>query len=206
MNKDFSSLATDDSIKKVIEALAKNGIEGIEVNSGAEALEKIKELIPAGASLMNGSSVTLETIGFVDYLRSGEHPWKDLHAEIVKETGEKQKEARRQALISDYYLGSVHAVTEEGEFVVASNTGSQLPHIVFSSLNLILVVGIQKIVPDMEAAMKRLKEYVYPLEDKHMMQKYGVGSNISKIVIFRKEIPLNQRTIRMIFVKEKLGF
>jgi len=56
----------------------------------------------------------------------------------------------------------VHALTEEGEFIVALNTGSQLPHIVFSSLNLILVVGTQKLVPDMENAMKRLENYVVP--------------------------------------------
>jgi len=156
---------------------------------------------------MNGSSITLETIGFVDYLKSGEHPWNNLHGAIVKETErEKQRLARRQALTSDYYLGSVHALTEEGEFVVASNTGSQLPHIVFSSPNLILVVGTQKIVPNMDAAMKRLKDYVVPKENEHMMQKYGVGTNLSKIVIFRKEVPINQRTIRMILVKEKLGF
>lgn len=202
----FSQLASDASIKKTTEGLKKNGIEGIVVETGAEALAKIKELIPEGASVTNGSSVTLETIGFVDYLSSEKHGWNNLHGAIVKETGEKQKETRLKALTSDYYLGSVHALTEEGEFIVASNTGSQLPHIVFSSPNLILVVGTQKIVPTMEEAMRRLKEYVVPKENEHMMQKYGVGTNLSKIVIFRKEVPINQRTIRMILVKEELGF
>ncbi len=205
--KEFTRLASDASVDKTITALKENRIEGIVVDSASAALEKIKELIPAGATVMNGSSVTLEDIGFVDYLASGEHPWMDLHAAIAKETeSEKQKAARRQALVSDYYLGSVHALTEEGEFVVASNTGSQLPHIAFSSPNVILVVGTQKIVPTMEAAMKRLNEYVVPKEDAHMKEKYGVGTNLSKILIFRKEAPSTARVVRMILVKEKLGF
>lgn len=204
---DPTKLADEASIKKVVEGLKQNGIEPIVVETGKEALEKIKELIPKGASIMNGSSVTLETIGFVDLLKSGNHPWDNLHGKIVQETErEKQRAARKNSLTSDFYLGSVHALTEEGEFIVASNTGSQLPHLVFSSQNLILVVGTQKIVPNIEAAMKRLKEYVVPMEDEHMKQKYGVGTNLSKILIFRKEVPLNQRTIRMILVKEKLGF
>ena len=205
--KDFGELATETQIQNTLEALKKNGVEGIVVNTGSEALKRIEELIPEGASVMNGSSVTLETIGFVDYLKSGSHSWNNLHGAIVKETErEKQREARRKALSADYYLGSVHALTEEGEFLVASNTGSQLPHIAFSSPNIILVVGSQKIVPTLEDAMARLKDYVVPLEDKHMRQKYGVGTNLSKILIFRKEVPINQRTIRMILVKEKLGF
>ncbi|MBI4157529.1 lactate utilization protein [Candidatus Woesebacteria bacterium] len=205
--KDFGQLATETQIQNTLEALKKNGVEGIVVNTGSKALKRIKELIPEGASVMNGSSVTLETIGFVDYLKSGSHSWNNLHGAIVKETErEKQKEARRESLTSDYYLGSVHALTEEGEFLVASNTGSQLPHIAFSSPNVILVVGSQKIVPTLEDAMARLKDYVVPLEDKHMRQKYGVGTNLSKILIFRKEVPMNQRTIRMVLVKEKLGF
>ena len=205
--KDFGELATETQIQNTLEALKKNGVEGIVVNTGSEALKRIEELIPEGASVMNGSSVTLETIGFVDYLKSGSHSWNNLHGAIVKETErEKQREARRKSLTADYYLGSVHALTEEGEFLVASNTGSQLPHIAFSSPNIILVVGSQKIVPTLEDAMARLKDYVVPLEDKHMRQKYGVGTNLSKILIFRKEVPINQRTIRMILVKEKLGF
>lgn len=207
LKREFDQLADDDSITKTIESLKKNGIEGVAVGSGKEALEKIKEWIPSGSSVMNGASVTLEKIGFVELLKSGEHPWNNLHGAIVKEKErDKQRLARKQALTADYYLGSVHALTEEGEFVVASNTGSQLPHLVFSSQNLILVVGTQKIVPTINEAMERLKNYVVPLEEKHMQEKYGVGTNLSKILIFRKEVPINQRVIKMILVKEKLGF
>lgn len=177
------------------------------VETGAEALEKIKELIPAGASVMNGASVTLEQIGFIDYLKSGQHQWHNLHAAIVAETDPvKQAKLRKEAILSDYYLGSVHAVAETGEFVIASNTGSQLPQVVFTSPNLIFVVSTKKIEPTLKAAMARLEGYVVPLEDQHMMEKYHVGTALSKVVIFRGENPMANRKIKLVLVKENLGF
>jgi len=129
----YNQLATAESIQKTIAALAEHNVEGLSVASGAAALAKIKELIPAGASVMNGASVTLEQIGFVDYLKSGEHGWNNLHANIVAETDKaKQAQLRKESALSDYYLGSVHGLSETGEFVIASNTGSQLPHVVFT--------------------------------------------------------------------------
>ncbi len=101
-----------DTIQKTIEALVKNNFEGVIVNTKEEALAKIKELIPAGASVMNGASVTLQEIGFVDYLKSGQHGWNNLHANILVETDKiKQADLRKQAVLSDFYLGSAHAVT-----------------------------------------------------------------------------------------------
>lgn len=204
---DYSKLAGAAVIEKTVAALHERNIEPIVVETGVEALAKIKELIPAGASVMNGSSVTLESIGFVDLLKSDTHGWDNAHATIVAEKDpEKQRALRRLALTSDYYLGSVHALAETGQFIVASNTGSQLPHVVYSSANVIFVVGAQKIVPTLDEGMKRLEEYVVPLEEVHMQQKYGVSTNISKVVIFNKEQPMTGRKIYMILVKEKLGF
>lgn len=203
----YNTLATAQNIQTTIANLASHNIEGLVVENKEEALEKIKSLIPADSTVMNGSSVTLETIGFVDYLKEGKHGWNNLHAGIVAETDKtKQATLRQQAIHSDYYLGSVHALSETGEFVIASNTGSQLPHIVFTSKNLIFVVGAQKIVPNLVEAMKRLEEYVVPLEEKHMQEKYGVGTYPNKIVIFKGENPMMGRKVRMIIVNESLGF
>ncbi len=170
-------------------------------------MAKIKALIPPGASVMNGSSVTLEQIGFVDYLKDGQHGWNNLHEEILAEKDpQKQMALRKEAVSSDYYLGSVHALSQTGEFIVASNSGSQLPHIVYTSPNLIFVVGAQKIVANLDEGMKRLHEYVISLEDNHMMQKYNVHTFPSKIVIFNRESPFSQRKVKVIIVNEALGF
>lgn len=203
----YDILANKETINKAIEALEERGIKGMLVENREEALEKIKMLVPPEASVMNGSSRTLEEIGFVDYLKSGQHGWKNLHEDILLEKGpEKQKLLRKQAVLSDFYLGSVHAVAETGQLVIASNSGSQLPHIVFTSPSIIFVVGAQKIVGTLDQAVQRVREYVLPLEDERMKSVGGKGSFISKLLIFEKEQPYMKRNIQVIFVNEKLGF
>lgn len=204
---DYTKIAGEEVVAKVAKALHGRGIEAIVVATKDEALAKIKELIPRGASVMNGSSRTLDEIGFIEYLKSGEHGWDNSHAAIVAETDPvKKAELRKQAMMSDYYLGSVHALAETGEFLVASASGSQLPHIAFTSPNLILVVGAQKIVPTIAEAMDRLDKHVFPLENERMKSVGMGGSVIAKELIFRREPAFTQRKVRMIIVKEKLGF
>ncbi len=203
----FDQLATQEDIEITIKTLSERNIEAIVVDDKEAALAKIKELIPSDVSVMNGSSTTLEQIGLIDYLKSDQHPWNNLHAAIVNEKDEvKQANLRKVSVLSDYYLGSVHALSMTGEFVIASNTGSQMPHIVFTSPNLIFVVGTQKIVSNLSEAMKRLQEYVIPKEDQRMMKEYGVGTNPNKILIFNGEHKMMGRKVRMILVKEPLGF
>lgn len=203
----YATLAAAETINKTIEALGKIGVEGVVVNGKAEALEKIKTLIPPGASVMNGSSRTLEEIGFIDCLKAGSHGWKNLHEEILLEKDPaKQAVLRKQAVLSDFYLGSIHAIAETGQFVIASNSGSQLPHIVFTSPNLIFVVGAQKLTPNLDEALKRVREYVLPLEDQRMKDAGMGGSAISKLLIFEREPSFLGRKVHVIFVNEKLGF
>jgi L-lactate utilization protein LutB len=203
----YTTLATADSINTTMEALKERGFLPELVANRTEALARIRELIPAGASVMNGSSRTLEEIGFVDYLKSGEHSWKNLHADILAEQDiAKQVELRKQSVLSDYYLGSAHAIAETGEIVVASNSGSQLPHLVFTSPNLILVVGAQKITPTLDTAIARVNDYVYPLEDARMKKAGMGGSFISKLLIINREPSFLGRKAHIIFVNEQLGF
>ncbi len=203
----YTTLANQETIEETIKNLAANNVEGIFVQTSKEALEKIKSLIPTGASVMNGASVTLEQIGFVDYLKSGSHQWNNLHAAILAEKDPaKQVVLRKQSALSDYYLGSVHALSQTGEFIVASNSGSQLPHVVFTSPNVIFVVGAQKIVTNLDEGMKRLQDHVIPLEDKRMMERHNVHTYPSKIVIFKREGTFTQRKVKVIIVNETLGF
>lgn len=203
----YDQLASDSVIENTIASLTKHNFTGEVVADKAEALARIRELIPAGASLLQGTSVTLEEIGFMDLLKSGAHPWKNNKDAVLAESDPaRQSLLRKQGTISDYYLGSVHALTESGEFIIASNTGSQLPSVVFNSQHLILVVGSQKIVPDVMDGMKRIREYVVPLEEVHM-QSLGWGHTLlSKMLIYNEEKPTSGRTIHLIIVKEKLGF
>lgn len=203
----YNTLASTNSIQKTIAALKERGHLSELVATRAEALEKIKELVPQGASVMNGSSRTLEEIGFVDYLKEGKHGWNNLHEAILAEKDPtKQAALRKQAVLSDYYLGSVHALAETGEMLIASNSGSQLPHIVYTSQNLIFVVGAQKNVPTLADAFDRLEKHVVPLENERMQKAMGMGTYASKILVINKEQPFMGRKSHIILVNEKLGF
>ncbi len=202
----YDTLASKDAVKKVMEAVKRQGINPELVNTKEEALQRLNELIAPGAEVMTGSSRTLEEIGFVDLLKSRKHPWKNWKDMILAEKDEaKQMKLRRESASSEYFLGSVHAVAETGEAVIASNSGSQLPSYAYTSKNVIWVVGTQKIVPTLEDALKRVREYVFPLVDAQMKSMGYPGSNISKLLIFQKEI-IPDRKITMLLVNEKLGF
>jgi len=204
---DYSTLASEETITKVVAALKERNVEAIVVENKTEALAKIKELIPAGASINNGFSTTLNEIGYVDYLKSGTHGWNNLHAAVIAEKDPaRQAELRNASLFAQYYLGSVHAVAQTGEMIIASASGSQLPPIVFTSKNIIFVVGTQKIQETYEEAMKRVQEYVVPLEDQRMKSTGAAGTTLAKIVTFEREPAFMGRKIRVILVKEKLGF
>lgn len=203
----YDTLAAADIVARTAEALKARGVEALIVNDRVEALTKVKELISAGASVMNGSSRTLEEIGYIEYLKEGKHGWNNLHDGVLAEKDPaKQAELRRQSVLSDYYLGSVHAIAETGEMVVASASGSQVPHLAFTSQNLVLVASTQKIVPTLQDALKRVEEYVFPLEDQRMKSVGYPGSLLGKILIMAHEHPMMGRKVRVILVNEKLGF
>lgn len=203
----YDTLASSEIVAKTVEGLKARGFDPIIVGTKAEALEKIKELVPQGASVMNGSSTTLDEIGFIDYLKAGAHGWNNLHEAIILEKDPaKQSDLRKYSVVSDFYLGSVHALSETGEMVIASNTGSQLPHLVFTSPNLILVVGTHKITPTLADALKRLEEYVVPREDARALKAYGVHTAKNKTVILHGESPMMKRKVHVLLVNEKLGF
>lgn len=205
----YTKLASEGSIVATVESMKTRGFDPRVVSSGVESFELIKTLVPDGVSVMNGSSTTLEEIGFVEYLKSGQHKWRNLHAEILAEKDKaKQAELRKHSVVSDYYLGSVHAVTEDGQMVFASQSGSQLPHLVYTSQNLILIVSTKKIVPTLQDAFDRIDKHVVPLEDQRMKKEYGPNASTrrNKTVVLHHEAPFTKRSIKVIFVKEDFGF
>lgn len=204
---DWSKPANEESVGKAAAALKANGFNVVIVNDRRAALEEATKLVPEGAEVMTAGSTTLSEIGFTDLLKSGNHRWMNLKEEIVKEKDpQKQHELRLRSVSAPFMLGSVHAITENGELLTASASGSQLPGYAFSSHNLVLVVGTQKIVKSMDDAMQRIKEYSVPLEDKRMKAAGMGGTMYAKLLILFKEPAFMQRKVTVILVKEKLGF
>ena len=204
----YNTLPNPDHLQKTIEAIRTRGVTVTLVETKESALTQLQALIPAGATVMTGASVTLQQIGFEALLMGGKHPWRNFKDEILAEKDPARQAAlRKQGTLADYFLGSVHAIAETGEIIIASATGSQLPAYAFSSSNVIWVAGTQKITPTVETALQRVRDYVLPLEDQHMKQLYGneAGSFIGKLLIFEREAPYLRRNVNLL-VNEVLGF
>jgi L-lactate utilization protein LutC len=157
---------------------------------------------------MTGASLTLKQIGFEDLLKSGNHNWRNIKGEIVAEQDpERQSLLRKQGTLADYFLGSVHAIVETGEILVASATGSQIAPYAFSSSHIIWVAGAQKIVPSVEAGFRRIREYILPHEDQRMKDRLGpqAVSFIGKILLFEREAPYLHRSLTLILIREGAG-
>ena len=205
-NKKYEALASKESVNKAKKELEKRGIKVEFINTKEGTLKRLKELIPKNSEVMTGGSTTLEQIGFVNLLKSKNHPWVNLKDKILAEKDKnKQNELRRLSVTSQYFIGSVHAVSQTGEVLVASASGSQIPSYAFSSDNVIWVVGTHKITKNLKDAFDRVRNYALPLEDKRMKSIGYSGSTIGKLLIFEREIMPN-RKITLIFVNEKLGF
>lgn len=199
----WDMLASDEQIEKTIKALKQNGIQASVVDNAEAAKAKAAELVPEGAEVFTLSSVSLQDTGITALIdESGKYTSVRQQLDKLEDTNAK----RKLGAAPEYAIGSVHAVTLDGEVLIASNTGSQLPADVYGAGKVIWVVGTQKIVPNQEAGMKRIQEYILPLESARLSKLYGkeISSNVSKLLIISRE--LQAERIQIIFVKAKLGF
>lgn len=205
MKKDWDNLPSEKDVNEAAENLKSRGINVVIANNKEEALEKLKGLIPKGTSIANGGSTTLEQIGFVDYLIKEKHGWKNLHEEVLKEKDpRKQADLRRKMVTADYFVGSVNAIAKTGALVSCDTTGSRSGAYLFAAKNLILVSGINKITDNLDKAMQRIREYVFPLENARAVKAYGRGAGTNKWMIIEREVIPNRTTL--ILVRERLGF
>lgn len=202
----FDELADPLIIDKVAQALNTNGIEAMVVENGEEAREKALEMLPEGKEIMTMVSMTLDTIGLSEEINKEDGKYKPVRDRLyAMDRNTQEREMKSLGATPDWAIGSVHAVTEDGQVLVASASGSQLPAYAYGAVNVLWVVGAQKIVKNLEEGIKRIYEYVLPLESERAKKAYGVpGSSVNKILIINKESPAGR--IKLILVKEKLGF
>ena len=203
-NREFAELASDEQIERTVKALEANGIQAVVAENGEEARRIFFELVPEGAEVFLGASVTLETLGIKDEIdKSGRYD--SLRPKMfAMDRATQGREIRKLGGAPDYAAGSVHAVTEQGQVLIASNTGSQLGPYASGAGKVIWVVGAQKLVRDLDEGMRRIYEYDLALETEHMRQLYNMGTNVNKVLIVNREIRPNR--ITMIIVKEELGY
>jgi L-lactate utilization protein LutC len=202
----FDQPATDSQILKTVSALKQNNITPVVVDTAEQAKAQVLELIPDQSEVLTMSSVTLDTIGISQELNSSSK-YISLRAKLNglnRDTDHRQMQMIGAS--PAWAIGSFHALTETGQIVVASNTGSQLPAYVYGADNVIFVAGTQKIVPNLDTASKRVYEFVLPKESERANAAYHIttGSFVSKLLIINRELKPGRITV--VLVKQHLGF
>jgi len=200
---DWTTPASSDRIERTAAALRANNIEAVVVETGADAKREVLARIPDGAEVHSGSSKTLQTIGVVAELESSTKiTWlrKQL---LTMDRATQGREIRKLSSAPDVMLDSAVAVTEDGRIVVASNTGSQIGPLASAAGSVIYVIGAQKIVKDIDEALKRTYEHALRVESERLRAAAGVESHVSKLLIVNREARPGRTTV--ILVKEPLG-
>jgi L-lactate utilization protein LutC len=196
-------MAAGDPLEQVATALRAHNIEAIVVASGADARRVVLEMVPEGAEVHSGKSRTLEQIGlYNDLFESGRYEAVRQRT-VALDRQTQAREIRKLVSAPDVMLGSVAAVTEDGALVAASATGSQLAAYAAGAGRLILVVGSQKIVADLDAAMRRIREVVFPWENAQVREKLGVDTVLEKVLIIHGEWRAGRTTV--VLVREPVG-
>ena len=204
LSRRFGTVAEEAQVKRTAAALEANGIEVLRAADAAEAKRIVLGLIPDGSQVHHGASESLEVSGITDEIeKSGRYePLRPRIWSMDRTT--QADEIRRLGSAPDVMLGSVHAVTETGSLVAASMSGSQLGPYATGAGRIVLVVGTQKIVPDLEEGLRRIDEYAFPLEDARAQAAYGIHSAVNKVLIINREIAPGRITV--VLVDEVLGF
>ena len=204
IKREFGTVADAERVARTAAALEGNGIRAVRAANAAEAKRIVLGLIPDGSQVHHGASQSLEVSGITDEIeKSGRYePVRPLIGSLDRAT--QADEIRRLSAAPDVMLGSVHAVTETGSLLAASMSGSQLGPYVSGAGRVILVVGTQKIVSNLQEGLRRINEYAFPLEDARAQAAYGIHSAVNKVLIINREIVAERITV--VLVDEALGF
>ncbi|MCE2502170.1 MAG: lactate utilization protein [Dehalococcoidia bacterium] len=196
--------ATAESISRTIAALASRNVDAVLVESRAEALAMLKELVPEGSEVFVSTSETLDTIGYTEYMH-GNDRYVNLHDQMLAQPdAASQREFRRTTTTADYFVGSVQAIAETGEIVVASGSGSQIGAYSYGARRVILVAGTQKICPTLAEAEARTRGFTLERHDRWLEGRGAAPAPIGKFLVMEHE-PMAGR-ISMILIPESLGW
>ena len=200
---DFAAPASAAALNELAANLRERNFEVLIVDTAVAAKAAVMARLPEGAEVYSGKSKTLEDAGiFKELMESDKYDF--IRRRTMKMDRQTQgREIRKLSAAPDFMLGSVQAVTQAGQLVVASASGSQIGPYSAGAGKLILVVGSQKIVPDLETALRRLRDYVMPYEDMRLREQMGVGTKLTRILIM--EMDYNPGRTTIVLVRDPIG-
>jgi hypothetical protein len=200
----FAGPAPAPQLDRAAAALRSHGFTAEILDDAAAARARVKDLIPEGASVFTGASETLRLSGIEEDINTSGRYDALRSRGLTMDRATQMDEIRRLLASPDVIVGSVAAVTETGSLVVASASGSQLPGYAGGSARAIWVVGAQKVVPDLPAALRRIEDHCLPLENERARKVYGRPSAINRVLILNAEPYPGRGTV--LLLREAIGF
>lgn len=211
---DYEIWSNELKIERTIKALEENNMNGYYARTREDLIDKIKDLVDEGAMVACGGSETLFKTGIIDHLRGGRYDFLDRYKEGI--TREEVTEIFRQAFLADAYFVSSNAITEEGEIYNVDGNGNRVAAMLFGPDKVIIICGVNKIVKDLDAAIKRKRELAAPMNAKRLNKKtpcakVGYCMDCKSPERICNEYTLIKRQhdkdrIHVIFLNENLGF
>jgi len=200
---EFERPAERARLDRTAAALASSGFDAKVAADADEARRLVLGAIDEGAEVHTALSETIRDLGLTaEFEETGRY--RSVRAELNKlDRATADREMRKLAAAPDYIVGSAHAVTDSGEIIVGSGSGSQLGAYAYAAGRVILVVGHQKLVHDLEEGLRRVREYSLPREHARMQSIGRPGSLLAKTLIISYDRP---GRITVILVRETLGF
>jgi len=200
----FTSLPDEHVLAATVVALEEHGFSVEVVDDLDAARAAVLARVPDGSSVMTNTSVTLAETGIADAINDGGGRWESARNKMFAlDFATQAQEMKAIGGQPDYALGSVHAVTADGTLVIASASGSQLASYAWGAANVIFVVGVQKLVPTLEAAHQRIYQHSLLLEDARAQAAYGQHSQVGKVLEIHQELP---GRIHLVLIRQQVGF
>jgi LUD domain len=200
----FADPAPAQRLEQAATALTAHGFTVEILDDAAAARTRILDLIPKGASVLTGTSETLRLSGIdADIDTSGRYDAVKPRT-LAMDRATAADDIRRLRASPDVVVGSVAAVTETGSLVAASATGSQLPAYSGAAARRIWIIGAQKVVPDLPAALRRVEDHALPLESARAQKAYGQPSALNHLLILNAEPFPGRSTV--LLLREAIGF
>jgi hypothetical protein len=200
----FTGPAPAERLERAAAALTAHNFTTEILDDAAAARTRIKDLIPPGASVFTGASETLRLSGIEEDISTSGRYDAIRSRSLTMDRATQLDEIWRLISTPDVIVGSVHAVTETGSLVIASASGSQLPAYAGGAAHRIWIVGAQKVVPDLSAALRRVEEHCLPLESDRAMKVYGQPSAINRLLILNAELDPGRSTV--LLLRQAIGF
>jgi acyl-CoA hydrolase len=199
----FTTLPDEPTIASAVTALEEHGFSVEVVDELDTARQTVLARIPAGASVMTNTSVTLQETGIADAINDGGRYDSARNRMFALDFAAQAQEMKAIGGQPDYALGSVHAITRDGTLVIASASGSQLASYAWGAANVIFIAGAQKLVASLEAARERIYQHSLVLEDARAIAAYGQHSSVGKILEIHQELP---GRIHIVLIRQVVGF